>query len=82
MVGVCQRRTRRRQANIPLVMPNGEHHRMRNASVDIRARASGDLGPIHAVQTAQELQVVPGAVLGLPLDFTEQLRPERQRLAL
>ena len=37
---------------------------------------------IRAVQTAQELQIVPGAVLGLPLDFTEQLRPQRQRLAL
>jgi hypothetical protein len=30
---------------------------------------------IRSVQTAQKLQVVPGAVLGLPLDFTEQLRP-------
>ena len=33
------------------------------------------------MQTAQELQIVPGAVLGLPLDFTEQMRPRRQRLA-
>jgi hypothetical protein len=37
---------------------------------------------IRAVQTAQELQIVPGAVLGLPLDFTEQLRPQGQRIAL
>jgi hypothetical protein len=29
-----------------------------------------------------ELQIVPGAVLGLPLDVTEQLRPQRQRLAI
>ncbi len=36
---------------------------------------------IRAVQTAQELQIVPGAVLGLPLDFAEQLRPHRQKLA-
>ena len=36
---------------------------------------------IRAVQTAQEVQIVPGAVLGLPLEFTEQLRPRRQRLA-
>jgi hypothetical protein len=45
----------------------------------LRAVHANSAGAAHA---DSRLQIVPGAaVLGLPLDVTEQLRPRRQRLA-